>query len=118
MSYPILRFVHLLGLVLIGAGLIGVWYADLRSRQARNLPLFAEAVRQIAVFYDGLVVPGRSAPARFWHLADRDNLWRLGVPWDTLARWDGGAVRFRVYRGEYHYQALFPATPSSYHRGP
>lgn len=58
MSYSILRFVHLLGLVLIGAGLIGVWYADLRSRQARNLLLFAEAVRQIAVFYDGLVVPG------------------------------------------------------------
>jgi predicted integral membrane protein DUF2269 len=58
MSYSILRFVHLLGLVLIGAGLIGVWYADLRSRQAQSLPLFAEAIRQIAVFYDGLVVPG------------------------------------------------------------
>ena len=58
MSYPILRFVHLLGLVLIGAGLIGVWYADLRSRQARDLRLFAEAIRQIAVFYNGLVVPG------------------------------------------------------------
>ena len=58
MSYSVLRFVHLLGLVLIGAGLIGVWYADLRSRQARSLSLFAEAVRQIAVFYDGLVVPG------------------------------------------------------------
>jgi Predicted integral membrane protein (DUF2269) len=58
MAYPILRFAHLLGLILIGAGLIGVWYADLRSRQARNLPLFAEAVHQIAVFYDGLVIPG------------------------------------------------------------
>jgi hypothetical protein len=58
MSYSVLRFVHLLGLVFIGAGLIGVWYADLRSRQAADLPLFAEAVRQIAVFYDGLVVPG------------------------------------------------------------
>ncbi|MGE0274507.1 MAG: DUF2269 family protein [Nitrospiraceae bacterium] len=58
MSYSILRFVHLLGLVLIGAGLIGVWYADLRSRQAQSLPLFAETVRQIAVLYDGLVVPG------------------------------------------------------------
>jgi uncharacterized membrane protein len=57
-TYPILRFLHLLGLVLMGAGLIGVWYADLRSRQVRDLLLFAESIRQIAVFYDGLVVPG------------------------------------------------------------
>ena len=42
----------------MGAGLIGVWYADLRSRQVREMPLFAAAVRSIAVLYDGLVVPG------------------------------------------------------------
>jgi hypothetical protein len=58
MLYSILRLVHFLGSVRIGAGLIGVWYADLRSRQAHSLPLFAETVRQIAVLYDGLVVPG------------------------------------------------------------
>ncbi len=58
MTYLILRYVHLLGLTLMGAGLIGVWYADLRSRQVRHLPLLVEMVRQIAVFYDGLVVPG------------------------------------------------------------
>ena len=58
MTYPVLKFLHLLGLTLMGAGLIGVWYADLRSRQARELPVFAEAVRSIAVLYDGLVVPG------------------------------------------------------------
>ena len=38
--------------------LVGVWMADLRSRQLRDLRQFAEAVRNIAVFYDGLVVPG------------------------------------------------------------
>jgi Predicted integral membrane protein (DUF2269) len=60
MTYLVLGYVHLLGLTLMGAGLIGVWYADLRSRQVRdlNLPLFGELIRQIAVFYDGLVVPG------------------------------------------------------------
>src|SRR5574342_1200767 len=60
MTYLVLRYVHLLGLTLMGAGLIGVWYADLRSRQVRDLdlPLLGELVRQIAVFYDGLVVPG------------------------------------------------------------
>ena len=58
MEYSILRFLHVLGAVLIGAGLIGVWMADLRSRQLRELKPFAEAVRNIAVFYDGVVVPG------------------------------------------------------------
>jgi hypothetical protein len=57
-TYPVLKFLHLLGVVLMGAGLIGVWYADLRSRQLRELTVFAEAVRSIAVLYDGLVVPG------------------------------------------------------------
>ena len=42
----------------MGAGLIGVWLADLRSRQHRDLIRFSEAVRYIAVFYDGVVVPG------------------------------------------------------------
>lgn len=57
-TYLVLKFVHLLGLTLLGAGLIGVWYADLRSRQVQELAVFAEAVRSIAVLYDGLVVPG------------------------------------------------------------
>jgi hypothetical protein len=58
MSYVILKLVHVIGAILIGAGLIGVWLADLRSRQSRELVRFSEAVRAIAVFYDGLVVPG------------------------------------------------------------
>jgi Predicted integral membrane protein (DUF2269) len=44
--------------MLMGGGLIGVFVADLRSRQLRDLYLFAEGVRTVAVFYDGLVVPG------------------------------------------------------------
>jgi uncharacterized membrane protein len=58
MTYAILKFAHILGAILIGAGLIGVWMSDLRSRQLRNLNAFAEAIRNIAVFYDGVVVPG------------------------------------------------------------
>ncbi len=58
MTYSLLIFFHLIGLMLIGAGLIGVFVFDLRSRQIRDLPLFAEAIRNIAVVYDGLVVPG------------------------------------------------------------
>ena len=58
MTYELLKFAHLVGLALIAGGLIGVWFFDLRSRQLTELPLFAEAVRNIAVFYDGVVVPG------------------------------------------------------------
>ena len=57
-AYPWLRFAHLLGLMLMAAGLIGVFVADMRSRQIRDLRLFAQAVGFVAVFYDGLVVPG------------------------------------------------------------
>jgi uncharacterized membrane protein len=58
MTYALLKFVHVSGAILIGGGLIGVWVSDLRSRQLRELPQFAEAIRNIAVFYDGVVVPG------------------------------------------------------------
>lgn len=59
MTYPLLRFAHLLGLTLMGAGLIGVRCAELRSRRARDLAVFAENVRTIAVLYDGLAAPAR-----------------------------------------------------------
>jgi len=58
MDYSILKYLHVIGAILMGAGLIGVWLSDLRSRQHRDLVRFSEAIRNIAVFYDGLVVPG------------------------------------------------------------
>lgn len=84
MTYPLLKFVHLLGLTLMGAGLIGVWYADLRSRQLRDLPLIAEAIRTIAVFYDGLVVPGALLllASGSWLIVTTYGGWAfLGMPW-------------------------------------
>ncbi len=57
-EYGLLKFFHLVGAVLMGGGLIGVWMVDLRSRQLHELKPFSEAVRNIAVFYDGVVVPG------------------------------------------------------------
>jgi hypothetical protein len=61
MDYTLLKFFHILGAILIGSGLIGVWITDLRARQLVGLETFAEAVRAIAVFYDGLVIPGAMA---------------------------------------------------------
>jgi uncharacterized membrane protein len=84
MAYPLLKFAHLLGLTLMGAGLIGVWYADLRSRQVRDLPLLAESIRTIAVLYDGLVVPGALLllGSGIWLIVTTYGGWAfLGMPW-------------------------------------
>jgi uncharacterized membrane protein len=58
LTYEILRLLHIIGLSLIAGGLIGVFISDLRSRQLVELAPFAEAIRNIAIFYDGVVVPG------------------------------------------------------------
>jgi uncharacterized membrane protein len=82
--YPVLKFLHLLGLTLMGAGLIGVWYADLRSRQVRELLVFAETVRSIAVLYDGLVIPGALLllGSGTWLIVTVYGGWAfLGMPW-------------------------------------
>lgn len=84
MSYNLLKFGHILGAILMGAGLVGVWMADLRSRQLRDLRQFAEAVRNIAVFYDGLVVPGALIllGSGAWMIATFYGGWAfLDVPW-------------------------------------
>ncbi|MDH3738590.1 MAG: DUF2269 domain-containing protein [Alphaproteobacteria bacterium] len=57
-EFLLLRFAHLIGLTLMGAGLIGVFVCDMRSHQVDDLNLFGQAVSLIALFYDGLVVPG------------------------------------------------------------
>lgn len=84
MTYPLLKLAHLLGLTLMGAGLFGVWFADLRSRQVRQLPLLAEAVRNVRVFYDGLVVPGALLllGSGTWLIVTMYGGWAfLGMPW-------------------------------------
>lgn len=84
MTYALLKFAHVLGAILIGGGLIGVWLTDLRSRQLRSLPQFAEAVRYIAVFYDGVVVPGAVLLliSGTWLIVTNFGGWAfLGIPW-------------------------------------
>jgi uncharacterized membrane protein len=84
MTYAMLKLAHILGAILIGAGLIGVWISDLRSRQSRELVRFSEAVRNIAVFYDGVVVPGALMllASGAWLIAEFYGGWGfLGVPW-------------------------------------
>ena len=82
--YLWLRFAHLVGLMLMSAGLIGVFIADMRSRQVRDVRLFAQAITFIAVFYDGLVVPGALLllASGTWLIAGYHGGWDfLEVPW-------------------------------------
>jgi uncharacterized membrane protein len=85
-KYLLLRFAHLVGLMLMSAGLIGVFVADMRSRQVRDVTLFAQAVTFIAVFYDGLVVPGALllAASGTWLIVEYYGGWSwafLATPW-------------------------------------
>ena len=84
MTYAVLKLIHIIGVMLIGAGLLGVWISDIRSRQCRELPQFSEAVRNIAVFYDGLVIPGALLllTSGTWLIADFFGGWGfLDAPW-------------------------------------
>jgi uncharacterized membrane protein len=84
MTYSVLKLAHIIGAMLIGAGLIGVWLADMRSRQSRELVRFAEAVRNIAVFYDGVVVPGAVVllASGTWMIVEFFGGWGfLSIPW-------------------------------------
>jgi uncharacterized membrane protein len=83
-KYLLLRFAHLIGLMLISAGLIGVFTADMRSRQVRDVKLFSQAVTFIVVFYDGLVVPGAIIllASGTWLIAEYHGGWEfIGTPW-------------------------------------
>jgi uncharacterized membrane protein len=84
MTYAILKLAHIIGAIVIGGGLIGVWICDMRSRQSRELVRVAEAVRNIAVFYDGVVVPGALLllGSGAWLIIKFFGGWGfLGVPW-------------------------------------
>lgn len=51
MTYRVLLALHFLGFLLLGAGLIGVWVAEIRSRQTSSLNVIAEACRYVSVMY-------------------------------------------------------------------
>ncbi|MCW9034339.1 MAG: DUF2269 domain-containing protein [Rhodospirillales bacterium] len=83
-SFLLLRFIHFIGLTLIGAGLIGVFICDMRSRQTKELPLFGQLVSMIALFYDGLVVPGAILLiiSGTWMIVEFHDGWEfLQTPW-------------------------------------
>lgn len=83
-GFVLLRFAHIVGLTLMGAGLIGVFVCDMKSRQTRDLHQFGLLVSLIALFYDGVVVPGALIllTSGTWLIVQYYDGWAfLQVPW-------------------------------------
>ena len=56
--YPLLKFGHVLGFILLGGGLLAVFVSELRAYRTSDLTVFTEASHYTALFYDSLAVPG------------------------------------------------------------
>lgn len=67
MTYALLKLAHIIGAVLIGSGLIGVWLSDLRCRPSRELVRFSKPLETSACFTTESLFPAllfSSSPAR------------------------------------------------------
>ena len=57
-SLLILKLVHVLAVITLGSGLIGVLVSDLRARKAASFALLVDSIEAMLGFYYRLVVPG------------------------------------------------------------
>lgn len=56
--YTLLRYLHFIGFIFIGGGLLAVWVSEWRGYSAKRPVIFAEAAFYTAILYDFVVVPG------------------------------------------------------------
>jgi uncharacterized membrane protein len=56
--YLLLRFVHFVGFIFLGGGLLAVFVSELRAYRTADVNRFAEAAWYTTVFYDAVVLPG------------------------------------------------------------
>jgi uncharacterized membrane protein len=82
--YTLLRYLHYIGFIFIGGGLLAVWVSEWRGYSAKRPVIFAEAAFYTAILYDFVVVPGAlmvlvTGPLMIW-LA---GLGYFGMPWLT-----------------------------------
>ena len=92
--YMLLRYLHYIGFILIGGGLLAVWVSEWRGYSATRTVLFAEAAYYTAILYDYVVVPG----ALLMVVTGPLLIWKLGLnyfdtPWLT-GMWGGFLFEF------------------------
>ncbi|MCY4129041.1 MAG: DUF2269 family protein [Gammaproteobacteria bacterium] len=56
--YQLAKFAHLVGTLMLGGGIIGLFVTDMRARQLGDLKTYAEMVRTSSVYQWGWVTPG------------------------------------------------------------
>lgn len=57
-TFQVLRYVHILGFIFLGGGLLGVFVSEWRGYGATRTVAFAEAAFYTAILYDFLALPG------------------------------------------------------------
>ncbi len=85
--YTLLRFLHVIGFIFIGGGLLAIWVSEWRGYSATRPLVFAEAAHYTAILYDFVVLPGALLVAVTGPLL----IWKAGfgyfdMPWLT-AMW-------------------------------
>lgn len=95
--YTALRFLHIMGFVFIGGGLLAVFVSEWRGYAAVRPVIFAEAAHYTAILYDFVVVPGAvmvlvSGPLLIWQVG----YGYFDTPWLT-AMW--GLFLFEFIEG-------------------
>ncbi len=84
MTYPILVLAHLVGALLLGAGIVGGIVAGERARRARSLAELLAALRLAARSRQRVLLPGvvLLVASGSWLIAGYHGGWRfLSVPW-------------------------------------
>lgn len=84
--YTLLRFLHFIGFIFIGGGLLAVWVSEWRGYSAKRPVIFAESAVYTAILYDFVVVPGAliilaTGPLMIWEagLGYFDRPWLTGM---------------------------------------
>ncbi len=95
--YLLLRFLHVMGFIFLGGGLLAVFISEWRGYGAKRPVVFAEAAFYTAIFYDFVVLPGAFLMLTTGPLL----IWKLGLNYFDTPRLTGmwGLFLFEFVEG-------------------
>ncbi len=57
-TYTLLKFAHIIGFIVLGAGLLSMFISEWRAHATHDVNVFAEAARYTLIFRNSLIMPG------------------------------------------------------------